>query len=129
MTRTMSPLKLGYSILAGPVIWFAHFVMVYALAEFGCRANFTNVFFFTPDGIRTAVVVITVIALIGVGAGGLLAYRGWQSEGLNERGDSASEPREHLLMRAAMLLSGLFLFSIVMTTVPVFIVSVCDPAV
>ena len=46
MSRTISPLSLAFMLLAGPILWFVHFVLFYAAAEFGCRANFNNLICF-----------------------------------------------------------------------------------
>lgn len=123
MTRVLSPMTLAYSILSGPVVWFVHFVVVYSLADFGCRANFTNLAFITPDTIRLLIIVVTVVAVVLVGAGGIFAYRGWTRGKLTSIGE-----HEHFLVVAAMLLSALFLFSILITTMPTFFLNVCDQA-
>lgn len=128
MTRSLSPMRLGYSILAGPILWFVHFILVYTIAEFGCRANFNNFLFITPANIRVVIVAITIPILIFVGIGGIFAYREWTrlKEG---RVDSKIAEREHFLVIMAMLLSLLFLFSILVTTMPTFVVNVCDRAI
>lgn len=128
MTRTMSPAVLAYSILAGPILWFVHFVAVYSLAEFGCRANFINAAFLTPETIRLLILVITLVIIVAVGAGGVWAYQGWRSFARKGSNDTDSEMREYFLIRVGMMLSGLFLFSIIVTTVPIFFLSTCDLA-
>lgn len=128
MTRTISPLSLLYSITAGPILWFVHFMLVYMVAELGCRSNFNNVFYHTPETIRTIVLVLTVIALVGVIGGGGLAYRNWQA--LPNAGDSDTTDviRTRFLVMMGGLLTALFILSIVATAAPAFVVSVCDRA-
>jgi hypothetical protein len=162
MTRTMTPVSLLYSLLAGPLLWFAHFVLVWGMAEFGCRINFSNLELVTAANIRQFVVITTFIAVIAVAVGGVLAYRNWVEtqkhriaavavpapSSLRSRGasigagqDAAStaevhhhsgwefEDRYRFLAIVAMLLSGLFLVSIIATAMPAFFLDVCDLAV
>lgn len=125
MTRTLSPFQLAYSILAGPVWWFVHFVIVYIAAEFGCGSNFNNLLVFTPETIRLIIVVVTVVMLGLVGVGGWLAYRNWQ--GLPDNPTATSqEAAMRFLAQVSVLLNGLFWVSIVVTTVPTFFLNVCD---
>jgi hypothetical protein len=120
MTRTLSPLALGYSILAGPVLWFVHLLAVYNLTEFGCRVNFNNLLFITPSTIQILILIITVVILVMVGVGAFLAYRSLRESDLQEGA------RLHFLVMMGVLLSSLFLFIIVVTAMPTFFVSVCD---
>lgn len=129
MTRTLSPFSLGYSILAGPVLWFVHFFAVYAVAEFGCRSNFNNLVYITPANIQVAILVLTVIALAAVAFGGALAYRSWQTLGQEKAETTAEEARFRFLSILGILFSGLFLLSILFTVAPTFVLNVCDKAV
>jgi hypothetical protein len=61
MQRTNNLFRLGYSILVGPIVWAVHFMTVWVVSEFGCRANFNNVLFYPPATIRTAIIVATVV--------------------------------------------------------------------
>jgi hypothetical protein len=128
MRTSSSPIRLAYSILVGPILWFVHFVLVYAFAEFGCRANFNNLLFFPPETIRIATIVITVPVLVLVAIGGVLAFSSFRSLPENQNSDSADD-REHFLLRSGFLLSSLFLFIIVMTVIPSFVLNVCDKAI
>lgn len=128
MTRALSHFSLLYSIMAGPIVWALQFVLVYMVAEFGCRANFNNVVYFTPETIRLICVVITVIALLAVAFGGLLAYRNWQALPNRQTDTTANDYQTRFLISLGALLTPLFLLSIIATVAPVFIVSVCDRA-
>jgi hypothetical protein len=145
MTRTMMPVSLLYSLLAGPVAWFIHFVLVWSVAEFGCRINFVNLELVSPANIRTFVVVTTLIALVAVAIAGLLAYRSWgatpghrtsavdaastaEYTEYNRHSGWAFEDRYQFLAIVAMLLNGLFVVSIIATAMPAFFLDVCDLA-
>jgi hypothetical protein len=126
--RLISPLSLFYSLLAGPVWWFAHFLLVWAMAEFGCRTNFSNLELITPANIQLFVVVTTAIALLAVMVGGFVAYGGWRRLQAHEN-EWIGEDRLRFLILLALLLSGMFLFSIIFTATPAFFLDICDQAV
>ncbi len=134
MSRTISPLSLAFTLLAGPILWFVHFVLVYAAAEFGCRANFNNLIFFTPESIRSTIIVVTVVALVGVLWGGLLGYRSLKA--IQNRGHSdpslqelPDDTRIRFLLMLGMTLNAFFFLNILVTVMPAFFVGVCDMAV
>ena len=131
MSRTISPISLACTLLAGPILWFVHFVVVYALAEFGCRANFKNLSFFTPETIRSSIVIITVALLVGVLLGSLLGYRSLKALQNKTNSDpslpeSPDDTRIRFLLIAGMTLNAFFFINIIVTTLPVFFVDVCD---
>jgi hypothetical protein len=116
-----------YSVLAGPLVWFVHFVFVWAVAEMGCIANYTNMPILTPSAIRTIVVVATVVALAAVALG---LFTGWRWRGaVREGGVSMAESRAKFLIQVGLSLSALFFVSIVVTALPAFVIGVCDTAV
>jgi hypothetical protein len=128
MTRAISPLSLFYSLLAGPVLWFVHFVLVWGMAELGCRINFSNMELITPANIQNFVIVSTLIALIAVLVGGFVAYGGWRRLQRTHENLLVGEDRLRFLTMLALLLCGLFLFSIIFTATPVFFLDICDAA-
>jgi hypothetical protein len=119
MTRGTSLFSLGYSVLAGPIVWAIHFVVVYAIGEFGCRANFNNWQFISPANIQMVIAAATIVGLIAVGGSGLLAYRYWR-----EQPDDSTLIR--FLGMTGILLSLLFLLAILATFTPIFVLPVCD---
>jgi hypothetical protein len=129
MTRTISPFALAYSILAGPVLWFVHFFVVYGMAEFGCRANFNNFLFFAPENIRLAIAGITSGTLIIVAAGGMIAWRLSKRLPVHQRHEETQIAYTRFLIMLGVFLSLLFFISIIVTAVPAFILNVCDKAV
>ena len=126
MRNAISPMTLAYSILVGPILWFVHFVFVYALSEFGCRANFTNWWYFPPETIRASIILVTIPVLVLVAVGGFMAYGSWKRLG---RRPEIEVEGEYFLSATGILLSGLFIFVILMTAAPSFILNVCDKAI
>jgi heme/copper-type cytochrome/quinol oxidase subunit 2 len=126
MQRTNNLFRLGYSILVGPIVWAVHFMTVWIMSEFGCRANFNNVLFYPPGTIRTAIIVATVLALVLVSIGAVLAVRGWgRLNGTARPANDAQETTDYLTV-TGFLMSSLFLFIIFVSAMPNFILNVCD---
>ena len=116
-----------YAVLVGPLVWFAHFVIVWAVAEMGCLANYTNMLVLTPASIRTIVVVATVVALLAIAVGFVMGWR-WR-DAVRQGGVTMAESRAKFLVQVGLSLSVLFFFSIVVTALPAFVIGVCDTAV
>jgi heme/copper-type cytochrome/quinol oxidase subunit 2 len=135
---------LTYNILAGPIVWAVHFLAVYTIAEFGCRANFTNLQFIAPATIQLLTLVLTIPALVLVAIGALSAYRMSRSlqtadslslerEADQTVGVSSSlytvqeqAERQGFLIWLGVLLSVLFFVGIVATAAPALVVNICD---
>jgi hypothetical protein len=128
MTRIKLSLSLGFSVLVGPITWFVHFILVYAVGEFGCRINFNNQFVVSPATIQLVVGIATITAVIVVGIGGLIGFRQWQSIENQQSDVPSAEMLVHFLGLVGMLLSALFLFAILMTAAPTLFLSTCDRA-
>lgn len=116
-----------YAVLVGPLVWFAHFVVVWAVAEMGCIANYTNMPVLTPSAIRTVVVLATVVALSAIALGLFVGWR-WR-DAVRQGGVTMSESRAKFLIQVGLSLSVLFFVSIVVTAIPAFVIGVCDTAV
>ncbi len=128
MTRTLSPIAVSFSVLAGPLAWFFQFMLVYIVAEFGCRANFSNAVYFEPNGIRLFTFITTLVALVPVALGGFWALRQAQQLNPHRENDTEHEARERFLVTLGMAFSIIFMLSIIATALPAFFVAVCDRA-
>lgn len=52
-------------LLAGPILWMSHFWVVYLLAEASCTAERRpDMTFFGEDGLTTAIVASTIVAVV-----------------------------------------------------------------
>ena len=58
--------------LGGPVIWFAHFMVVYLVAEAGCTGGGAGLRVFDPPVPARVTLVVTALAAVGC-----LAFAGW----------------------------------------------------
>ena len=65
-------------LLAGPILWSIHFLLVYMLVETYCQAGW-NFNLVGLNGISFLVILFTIIAVIATVLFGLRSYRGWRS--------------------------------------------------
>ena len=124
-------LLLWWRLLAGPIIWSAHFLVGYLLVEAFCQTGLR----FTIlgiDGLSLILVAITLVAVIGSGYLALQSYRNWGK--LNpgksfrekfEQTESWSEEAVEFIYFTGFLLSTLFTATIVMVGLPVFFLRTC----
>ncbi len=66
--------------LAGPVIWFAHFILVYAVAEAGCTGGGHGLRAFDPPVPATFTLVATAVAAIASLGTAAWGYRRWRRD-------------------------------------------------
>ena len=64
--------------LAGPVIWFAHFMLVYLVAEAGCTGDGPGLDVFDPPVPTVVTLVATAVAAVGCLASARWGYRRWR---------------------------------------------------
>lgn len=65
--------------VAGPVIWFAHFGLVYLVAEAGCTGDGPGLNVFDPPAPRAVTLVATVVAGLACLAVAWWEYRRWRT--------------------------------------------------
>jgi hypothetical protein len=118
-------------LLAGPILWSAHFMLSYLLVEGACQAGWNfNIFGF--NGISFIVIVLTILALIGAGWFAFKSFRGWRrihtgrglKEQFRENGAWFEGPSDFLYF-SGFLLSVLFAGTILMVGLPALFLSPC----
>lgn len=78
--------------LAGPLLWFAHFMLVYLVAEAGCTGEGTGLTAFDPPVPAVTTVVATVLFAAGCLAATVWGLRWWRRGHTPTRArDSAAE--------------------------------------
>ena len=81
MTRVVSPRQetnIWIQLLAGPVIWSAHFLLGYLLVEAFCKMGWS----FTIlglNGLSFIVIVLTLLAVLGTVLFAFRSYHGWRN--------------------------------------------------
>lgn len=127
-TAQPSGFGLIYPAIAPPIVWFAHFILIWMVNEMGCRANLLNLVYFTPDGQRLTLTVLTGVALLLIGYGALLAWRNLGRLRTDEYQDTTGEARTRFMMLFGLLSAALFAAVIVMTYIPTLFLPICDRA-
>lgn len=67
--------------LAGPVIWFGHFMVVYLVAEAGCTGGGHGLELFDPPVPRVLTLVATAAAVLACLGSAAWAHRRWRGDG------------------------------------------------
>lgn len=67
-------------LLAGPVIWISHFLLVYLVAEAGCTGAGTGLALLDPPVPRVVTLAATVVAALGCIAVSGWTLRRWRAE-------------------------------------------------
>ena len=116
------------ALLGAPVAWTAHLLAAYVLVALDCSTRW--------DGGRAAIAALTLLALLGAGASGLLARRLWVRARTVDRptddawdarmGDRTS--RVAFLMLVGLVMAVLFAIAIAYQAAPVLLVPVCSAA-
>jgi hypothetical protein len=115
--------SLWLMFLAGPVIYIVYFIVVWALAEFGCLAGIQELRPFGLNPIYTGVLALTVVAALVTFYIGLLTFRRWREL---RRGPADSEEEDPLFMvTVGIWLNGMHIVVILLTAVPMLSGSAC----
>lgn len=122
MTGGDSHTRAGLLLLAGPVLWFGHFLAVYVLVESGCAAGGTDVELLGLDVMALVTIVATVVAAAVCLGAGLVASRRWRGSG---DGVLAGGEKESGMALAAMLLGSFFVLAILFTGFPALYLDPC----
>lgn len=122
---------LWIQLLAGPVLWSAHFVSSYLLVEAFCQMGW-NFSILGINGLSFILIVLTLLALIGTGLFALKSYRAWKNinqdhnlkDKLRETTRWSEGPLEFMYF-TGLLLSLLFTATILMVGVPAIFLRPC----
>lgn len=119
-------IELGALLLAGPLIWSTHFMVVYLAVEAGCTGAGPGLDRFDPPAPTVVTLVATAVAAFACGATALWAYRRWRAERPN---DDAYETRGQVatLAFAGFLLSLLGVVSVLLVGLPALVLPACAP--
>ena len=99
-------------ILAGPMTWFAHFMVVYLLVEALCTGATGRTLLGRPLA-TVLTLAATAVALVAVVAATRWAYRRWSRDR-----DETAGTGDRALSFAALTLGGLFTVAILYTGLP-----------
>ena len=115
--------------LAGPALWFGHFLLVYVLAEILCKPLRTDLRIAGLPLVSFLTIVATVLAAAAVAAFSLQSFRRWQAS----RDDASSsaargatvDPHAGALAFTGFLLGVLFFVAVLFTGAPALWLQPC----
>jgi len=122
-----------FSLIAGPLVWSAHFLSIYVFTAIACAHGFFDDRIF---GIRMVPLVggaITLVALVLILDALILSWRRWRGypwEGEREplppqdRNEIAS--RRRFMAHAGLLLSSLALIATIWESLPIVFFATCQ---
>lgn len=102
--------------VAGPLIWTAHFLLVYLVVEAGCTGDGPGLRLFDPPVPTVVTLAATVAAAVGCLVAARWAYRGWRA---------APDERGGPLALAGALLSLLGVVTVVFVGLPALVLPAC----
>lgn len=110
-------------LLAGPVVWSAHFLLVYAIVEAGCTGDGPGLRLFDPPVPTIATLVATAVAAAACAGCAWWGYRRWRG---GERSEEAEDQDPGgAVAFAGFLLSLLSLVSVLFTGLPALYLPAC----
>jgi hypothetical protein len=110
--------------LAGPVIWSAHFLLVYLVAEAGCTGGGPGLQRFDPPVPTVVTLVATAVAALACLAAAAWNYRRWRAS-QHEAGDLGQPGRGGSLAFAGFLLSLLGMVTVLFVGLPALALPAC----
>ncbi len=131
VSRDLRARVLWVVFLAGPVLWFAHFMLVYLVVEAGCTGDGPGLDAFDPPVSHVVTLVATAAAGLACLACARWAYRTWRVGGrVREPGESrvaSSALDEHVRAMgfAGFLLAMLSFVAILSEGLPALFLSAC----
>lgn len=122
-----------FSLIAGPLVWTAHFLTLYIFTAIACAHGF---FHQEVLGVRVVPLVggaVTLVAVALILDAAVLSYRRWR--GMPSEGQPAPLPphdandvasRRRFMAYAGLLLSGLALIATIWETLPIVFFATCE---
>lgn len=111
-------------LIGGPVIWFAHFMIVYLVAEAACTGDGPGMELFNSPVLEIVISAATVAAALGCL---LLIGRGYRSAAGSKKGPGDRSEGDGNLptIYSGLLLSGLSLIATLFVALPALVLPPC----
>lgn len=122
-----------FTLIAGPLVWVAHFLSLYLFTAIACAQGFFRQEFLGIGVVPLFGGAVSVIAVALIADGLVLSWRRWR--GLPSDGAPAPLPphdgadvasRRRFMAYAGLLLSGLALIATVWETLPILFFATCE---
>lgn len=123
-------LWLWFGVAAGPLIWAIHLVLAYALQSLSCQWQFLHTTILGMHGLRFTLLVITILAVLLIVYGGVVAYGFWRRFRSLEygQGDGRREPergRLPFMAYVGVAFSALFALVTLLMLTPILALDIC----
>lgn len=120
-------------LVAGPVIWFAHFMVVYLVAEAGCTGDGPGLSVFDPPVPTIVTLAATAVAAVACLWCAGWGYRRWRASPHQSAAGATDDlsadfeqgDRDGTLAFAGSLLSLLSLFAVLLVGLPALVLPAC----
>lgn len=118
-TTAVSGWRLWFALLGGAVAWTAHLMLAYGISEFGCTAGLGRRSFIGVSAVSWMLLLLSV-AMAALAGWALLVARG-----VGRRADAGvphpdEESTAWEVARLGSIANGLFLFIVLIQSVPIF---------
>ena len=112
-------------LLGGPVVWLAHFMVVYLTAEAGCTGDGTGLELFDPPVPTVVTLVATAVACIACLGFAAWGYRRWSTAPRSDADQGDHGGGRGPLAFVGFLLSLLSFLAILFVGLPAFFLGPC----
>jgi hypothetical protein len=119
-----------FGLIAGPVVWAAHFTLTYALASTACQSGFlVDRTLFGINALTATLILITIVALAIMIYAAFLSHRNWQI--LRSHNDPhligvPEENRHRFMAFSGLALNIIFMVSVILSILPSFFFNPCQ---
>jgi hypothetical protein len=117
--------QLWYGVGAGPVIWAAHLVVVYALQTLGCEWGWLLDWVWGMPALRLALILVTLAAVAAILFGGFLALGNWRLVRHERKNGNPEQNRFTFMTYSGVALSLLFATTTALKIVPILTIGIC----
>ena len=122
-----------FSVIAGPLVWTAHFLSLYIFTAIACAKGFFHEEILGMRVVQLFGAAVTVLAVVLILDAILLSYRRWRGMPWDGRHDplpphDANDvaSRRRFMAYAGFLLSGLALIATIWETLPIVFFATCQ---
>lgn len=113
---------LWFALLGGAVAWLGHFLLAYAISEFGCVAGWGDVRWAGLSGVTWALIAVTVLAVAVAVLSILVAHlarRKLQDQPLDAPGEPGVAAAGRWMARAGFIAGVVSLVIILVQSIPI----------
>jgi hypothetical protein len=124
----VTPFNLWFGLGFATIVWILHLSIAYAVQSVACHWGFLQFNILGVNALRILLIGLTVLAAVGVFAGGMVAYKNYRSLAARkgeENGDALTG-RFLFMAQGGILLAGLFFLSILFSMVPIVLLDACS---